>query len=359
MGESLKEAVVLVSSAEFALKSSPVRRSMEQRLIDDLKFAMLKGGFDSVKIQKDAGRIVIRGINEPTKAAALCSKVFGVAYAAPAARVNSLPESIKQTIVQLAKHELLPGQSFAIRCHRSSPSTTSTRDVEVDGGAEVLKVLHEREVRVKLNHPDRTIFADLCGQSAYVYSTKIPGPGGLPISSQWKMLAVLDSGPLSLFAAYVMMRRGCLVQLLIPNIRHAQTSLDQQLTLARKLRGLVTRERYNAFVISIDSELRNHRLLIRLISLDIAKQNRFRAIIFPDVAGPISHSMILAEKSREAGLPIFQPLLGFNQNELDELCGIFNIDMAEVNSELVREKYQLDETSITDLPNISLEEVSL
>ena len=359
MGESLKEPVVLVSSAEFALKSSPVRRSMEQRLIDDLRFAMLKAGFDGVKIEKDAGRILLRGIDDPTTVAALCSKVFGVAYAAPAIRVDSSLETIKRSIVQLAKDELLSGQSFAVRSHRSSPSATSPRLVEIEGGAEVLKFLRAREVRVRLNHPDRTFFADLSGQNAYVYSTRIPGPGGLPISSDWKMLAILDSGPLSLFAAYVMMRRGCLVQLLIPHIRHTQPSLDQQLRLAQKLRDLVTRERYNAFVVSIDSLPTNHRLLIRLIGLDVAKQNRFRAVIFPDVAGAISQGMVLAKRSRELGLPIFQPLLGFDQNELDELCGVFNICRAEINFELVREEHSLDETSTVDLPKISLQEVSL
>lgn len=358
MDERSKERVVLVSSAEFALKSSPVRRSMEQRLIDDLKFAMIKAGIDSAKIEKNAGRVVLRGVDDSTAAAVVCAKVFGVAYAAPATRVNNSLETIKETIAQLAKIELLPSQSFAIRCHRSSPSLTSTRDVEIHGGAEVLKALREREVKVKLNHPDRTIFADLSGETAYIYSTKIPGPGGLPISSQWKMLAVLDSGPLSLFAAYVMMRRGCLVQLLIPSTIGTIYSWDRQLTMAQMLRNFVTRQKYDAFVIRTDHLPYHPRHIIRLMSLEVARLKRFRGVILADITGPISPNISLNKKSQELGLPIFTPLIGCEREELNELCRTFGITWEEVNSELSRESIMPAEQFST-ASSLTLETVSL
>jgi thiamine biosynthesis protein ThiI len=255
---------------------------------------------------------------------------------------------------------MLPGQSFAIRCHHSSPSDVSTRTIEIEGGTEVLKALHERNIRVKLNHPDRLISADLFEESAYVYTTKISGPGGLPISSQWKMLALFDSGPLSLFAAYVMMRRGCLVQLLIPpSIDNANAATNQKLELARKLRNFVTREKYNTFVMNV-GPVNPPKQSIRLTSIEIARKKRFKGVIFADVDGPISPSLVLSEKSREVGLPIFQPLMGFDRQDLNELCGIFDIDWAEVDAELSQEKSALNESLLpSESLNWTLEEVSL
>jgi len=359
MSESSKEPVVIVASAEFVLKSSPVRRSMEQRLIDDLKFALQKAGFEDVKMKKTAGRIIINGITDTASAATICSRVFGVAYASPATKVDCLSTVIKDTIVQTAKDVMRPGESFAIRCHRSSPSAVSTRTIAIEGGTEVLKALHERNIRVKLNHPDRLISADLFRENAYVYTTKIFGPGGLPISSQWKMLALLDSGPLSIFAAYVMMRRGCLVQLLFPpTIDDAHTATDQKLDLARKLRNFVTREKYNALVMNVDPA-NPPKQSIRLMSIEIARKKRFKGVIFADVAGPISRNLLLSEKSREVGLPIFQPLMGFDRQDLNELCRIFDIDWAEVDTELSPEKSAPDESLLREPLNWTLEEVSL
>ena len=353
MSEALEEPVVLVSSAEFALKSTPVRRSMEQRLIDDLKFALRNIGIENAKIGKDAGRIVVTSISDSAAVTAACSKVFGVAYAAPATKVNGSIESIKRQIVQLAKEKILQGESFAIRCHRSAPSNTSRRQVEVEAGAEVLKALQERMVRVKLNHPDRTIFADLSGENTYVYSQKTPGPGGLPISSQWKMLAILDSGPLSIFSAFVLMKRGCLVQLLIPHVE--ETSIDRQLALAHELRRFVTREKHNTIIMHIESKSCSPSL-IRLLSLDIAIKKRFRGVIFSDLSGQLSNNHVLTSKARKVGLPIFQPLIGFGKAELEELCRIFNLDRSELTMNVAIDNR---EVLPSDLPGFSLEEVSL
>jgi len=360
VSESSREPVVLVSSAEFVLKSSPVRRTLEQRLIDDLKFALRKTGFGNFRIEKAAGRIIIKGIENKSSAAIICSKVFGVAYASPATKVVGLFEDIAEVIVQAAGEVILPNQSFAIRCHRSSPSAISTRDVEINGGSKVLRAFHKINVRVNLKHPDVLIAVDLSGENAYVYSTKIPGPGGLPLSSQWKMLAVLDSGPLSLFAAYVMMRRGCLVQLLIPfSTLNGHLSLKRQLILARKLRSFVTRENYRAFVTEIDQLPYVHRQLVRIMSLDIARKRRFKGVVFADVTGPISPSASLHYKSKVLDSPIFQPLIGFDRDDLVELCRVFEIEWEEVESELSAGESTPDESSLTNSPSLTIEEVSL
>ena len=145
---------------------------------------------------RTAGRITIKGIRNADDAARRCSRIFGVAYAAPAIMLPASMNTVIETIVKLASEGLKPGQSFAIRAHRATASPLSRREVEIKGGSEVLHSLKDNQVN--LDKPDVTVFVDLVGDRAYVYRERLSGPGGLPLSSQWKMLVVLDSGPLSI-----------------------------------------------------------------------------------------------------------------------------------------------------------------
>jgi len=312
------EEVVLVSSAEFALKSSPVRRTLEQRLVDDLRFVLRNANIQCSSIDRVAGRIIIRGIDNAQKAAQAITKVFGVAHAIPAITVAGSMDSILSAIQLVATETFTYGQSFAVRCHGSATTTFSSRSVEREAGSQILKALADRKIRVNLDHPDVTISVALAGEIAYLYTTRYDGPGGLPLSSQWKMLGLLDSF-LSLFAAYVMMRRGCLTQLLIPcSDTETRFQTDRQIQLARKLRQFVTREKYPAFILEVDKMPQSIGLL-RHLALEFAKERRFRGVIFADVRGSIAFDTSISKRSRELGLPIFYPLIGLEETDLSNL----------------------------------------
>jgi thiamine biosynthesis protein ThiI len=338
---SPSEPVVLVASAEFTLKSSPVRRTLEQRLMDDLKVRLTRAGFEGFKIEKDAGRIMIRGISQADMAAQNCAKVFGVAYAAPATDLPASMETVLATLVRVAGDALESGQSFAIRTHRSTASPLSRHEIEIKGGSEVLRELARKEIKVNLKNPNVTLYVDLAGDRAYVYHQRFAGPGGLPLSSQWKMLAVLDSGPLSILAAFSMMRRGCLVELLVP-VSDTIPSFDQetQLGFARRLRSLVTRPNYRAFLIQLGkpdtSSLKYDaaRRLVRLLSMKLATEKRFRGLIFADVAGDIAALQNGFATADRSSPPIFRPLIGLDIEDLIGMCEEIDIPVEELRSQM-------------------------
>jgi len=327
------EQVVLVASSEFTLKSYPVRRTLEQRLVDDLRFALANEGERDAHIERDAARLVVHGARQTTKSALTCSRVFGVAYAAPALLLPAKLEDVVRVLVDLASETLLENDSFAIRAHRSTPGTLSRREVELSGGTEVLRALKGRSISVDLEHPTLTIFVDLVGDWAYVYEKKIEGPGGLPLSSQWKMLAVLDSGPLTILAAYAMMRRGCMVQLFIPTSKIlSSVTADIQLALARKLAQLVARPGYKAYTVDLDEvlggqrrvrDLRDFKQLSRDMAISFAKKKRFRGIILADAEGNLDSLMSYRYSATE--LPIIHPLLGMERDDIDNLSRLVGI----------------------------------
>jgi len=330
------EPVVLVASSEFTLKSSPVRRTLEQRLIDDLKFALRRGNLECSRVEREAARFVVFGVKQTDTAAAYCSRIFGVAYAA-SARLLTNPnlDEITTEMVELAQRHLSPGQSFAVRAHRSTSGHIARRDVELQGGAKILSTIKDQGTRVNLDAPDVTFHVDLVGEDAYLYCERLKGPGGLPLSAQWKMLTLLDCGPLSILAACAMMRRGCVTELLVPlSTAIPNLSAKTQLPLAEKLAKLVTRPNHKAFTLEIDELLaaRNPkaswRVWVRAMALGFAQENRFKGVVFGDISGrlPILNSANVASNQP----PVFHPLLGLERQDLTELSNLVGIDDSEL-----------------------------
>jgi len=333
------EPVVLVASSEFTLKSSPVRRTLEQRLIDDIKFALRRGNVEFSRVEKEAARLVIFGTKQPELAASVCSRIFGVAYAAYAQLLtNPTLEEITQVVAELATHHLSAGDSFAVRAHRSMPGGISRRDVELEGGAKVLSTMQGRSVTVNLDSPDVTFNVDLVGTDAFLYTRKKKGPGGLPLSSDWRMLAVLDRGSLSILAASAMMRRGCVVELFIPvSSSIAGWASRTQMALAEKLARLVTRPNYKAFVFEIDGFVVRKdappvsRSLIRAMAVKFAREKRFRGVILSDISGHLAS--LNQTHSNSEQVPIFYPLLGFDHADIEELAKFADIEETELTAQ--------------------------
>ena len=223
--------------------------------MDDLRSSLTRAGFRDFKIERRAARILVRAVSDPERAASILGKVFGVAYAAPVDIVPGRIDDVLQAVVKNADESLAQGESFAIRSRHPKISQLPRREIETRGGAEVLRQLADREVIVNLEEPDVLISVDTADDLALIYRKRVPGPGGLPLSSRWKMIVVLDSGFFSILAAVAMMRRGCLVEPFIPTSRRASKfAKETQLTLARRLGELVPRPQYIGHVVDLDAD---------------------------------------------------------------------------------------------------------
>jgi thiamine biosynthesis protein ThiI len=318
----------------------------------------MRYGLDRFRLEKDAGRIIVRGAQASEIAARCCARVFGVAYAAPAILLPASMDSVVEAIVRLATEALKPAQSFAIRTHRATPSPLSRHEIEIEGGSEVLRALKGKAVKVDLTNPDVTIFVDLVGDHAYVYNQRLTGPGGLPLSSQWRMLLILDSGPLSLLAAYSMMRRGCLVEPLLPLSDSIPFfARGPQLRLARRLRDLVTRPSYRTFTLEFDRSVGGGRTssfgyfdarrLVRSAGAKLAAEKKFRGMVFSDVTGDLGalHESV----GDQASPPIFQPLIGLSSEELVDMCK--QVDLVE--EDLIAQLELENQKSSSTVPDFS------
>jgi len=196
-------ALILVRYGEIGLKGTPVRRRFEHLLVADLQKALAYHGA-AHSVSTTRGRIFVE-VDGPEEAGQALRRVFGITSFSPVEEVPAELPSIAAAAVEAA--DMGPGESFAIRASRTGSHAFTSQEVAVVAGQAVVDATG---APVNLDHPDREIFVEVREQRAFVFTQKIPGPGGLPYGSQGRVVAIIEDEE-GLQAAWLMMRRGCTI----------------------------------------------------------------------------------------------------------------------------------------------------
>ena len=247
--------VVLISTAEFALKSQPVRHLLMRLLKTHIRFNLKRMGVGNCKITQAGGFLVLDGVDDPEKWAKELVQVFGVAHADACQRTYLDLGEIAEGVVRLAKERLKNGETFAVRARNYEPSQIKGKEIEVRAGAEVLSQL-PNGLKVNLSNPDHTLRVFYGAKEAFVSSARFDGPGGLPVGSQGRLLGLATDpayGPLSF---YLLMKRGAMVWPVIPNIPAVlgETRPEEIIDGLRKLAPLVPKKDYYIRLLELDDD---------------------------------------------------------------------------------------------------------
>ncbi len=198
--------LILVRYAEMGLKSSSVRRRFEKVLIDNIMAALAEKGVEAI-VESERGRIYIK-TERLEEAVGPVSRVFGVASLSTAIETTAAMDEIRSAVVAYSKPLLEKNRSFAMRVRRTGSHPFSSQDVARDVGAAVLEANMDRTVKVDLDAPDVELFVEVRNNRAFIFSKYVPGPGGLPLGSQGRILALVERKR-DAVAAWLMMKRGC------------------------------------------------------------------------------------------------------------------------------------------------------
>jgi thiamine biosynthesis protein ThiI len=275
-------SLILVRYAELGLKSRPVRRRFEQVLVANMMAALARAGVEAL-VKQEQGRVFIE-TNDREKAMRALIRVFGIASLSPVVKVPSDMESMGRAAAEISRPLLGKGQSFAVKARRVGDHSYTSMDVGREVGSAVFLANEEKGPRVDLTHPDVVFYVEVRGKLAYVFSEYVPGPGGLPLGTQGRALALVEKNRDAL-AAWLIMKRGCRVI-------------------------AVAREENEAIHI-----LRDWDPELKVVApgecADLAKQNRALAVVF-------GFTVDDAEKIKRLALPVpaFFPLIGMNDEEI-------------------------------------------
>jgi tRNA uracil 4-sulfurtransferase len=130
-------------------------------------------------------------------------EVMGVVRVCRAVRVAKEPEAAIATATELAAGR---EGSFAVRASRRDKRFALTSaDLAVAIGSSIQRRFG---LPVNLKHPDFTVYVEVDQSEIFVYTSGLPGQGGLPVGMSGRGLVLMSGGIDSPVAAYRMMRRG-------------------------------------------------------------------------------------------------------------------------------------------------------
>ncbi len=275
--------MILVRYAELGLKSRGVRKFFERVLVNNMMTLLAKERVEAL-IEVDQGRIFVE-TDRSKEALKILSRVFGIASISPAIKVGSSMVEMQRAAAEFSKPLIKLGDGFAIRARREGDHPYTSQDVGREVGSAVYLANQEKGIHVDLTDPEVEIFVEVRRKHAYIFSRYIPGPGGLPMGSQGRAVALVQEERDAL-AAWLIMKRGCKVIVV-------SEGSDLPLAILEKW----------------DPNLK----VVKEISLEeAARRNKALAVVF-------SYGIVEFDKIKETrmNIPEFYPLIGMDGQEIE------------------------------------------
>ncbi len=191
-----KPECLLVRTGEIYLKSKQVQRRFVSILLNNIRTG-LRDNKIKFRIELIPNRIYIY-TKQIKKTIDVLKRIFGIVSISPVWICKSTMRDMKR----LGKSIFKAGKKkFAIRARRSGSHKFTSQDIASKVGWII-------EGGVDLSNPEKEFFVECRQKKTYMFTEKIPGPGGLPLGTAGRIIAYLNDKD-SVIAAWMMMKRGC------------------------------------------------------------------------------------------------------------------------------------------------------
>ena len=326
---------ILCHYAEVGLKLGN-RRFFENWLRQNIKAALNRAIPDKkFTVRRLYGRIMVELDDDPIKnqeeITQALSSTFGLAYFAFAKYVAQEIKGIRE--MALAALQDKEFDTFKIKTRRPDQQFLFTaQQVNEDVGAFILSKMDKT---VQLKDPDITCYIDIVQGSVYIYTEKIPGPGGLPTGANGKVVGLLSGGIDSPVASILAMKRGASVIFVhfhsvpltteesIEKVKQITTVLSHYqsrihlyliaLTPIQKEILVKTKEKYRIILY--------RRFMFRIAEI-IARKEKARALVTGESLGQVASQTLenIAVIETVSSMPILRPLIGLDKQEIMDLA---------------------------------------
>lgn len=207
-----EQNIFIVRCGEVALKGMN-KPYFERMLVDRIR-KNLKD-FDGTDVRRHEGLIFVRADKKYDKEKLIrqISKVFGVASISPAVEAASNLDSIGEEAVKYMMEliETKGIKTFKVEAKRADKNfPVKSPEIGRIIGAKVL--IGCKVLKVDVHNPDVHLFVDVRHDRTYIYQQKIAGFGGLPLGTNGKGMVLLSGGIDSPVAAWMMAKRGMLIE---------------------------------------------------------------------------------------------------------------------------------------------------
>ncbi len=324
----------LIKYAEIGVKGKN-RYLFEDRLCDQIRYALTRceGTFEVTKSQ---GRIYVNSLSDfdYEETVENLKTVFGVTGICPVVHVEDEGfEKLCQDVIQYID-KVYPDKNFtfkvdARRARKNYPK--NSMEINCDIGEALLDAFPE--MKVDVHKPDVMLRIEV-REKIYIYSTVIPGPGGLPVGTNGKGMLLLSGGIDSPVAGYMIAKRGVKIDAVYFNAppytseRATQKVIDLARTVSR-YSGPINLHIINFTDIQLyiydqcphdELTIIMRRYMMR-IAEEIAKKSNCLGLITGESIGQVASQTMqsLMATNDVCTMPVYRPLIGFDKQEIVEV----------------------------------------
>lgn len=327
----MDQLFLLRFSGEVTTKARGTRRAFSRRLERNLEDALRSAGVE-YDIDRRWGRIFVA--SSSTAAGDAMRHVFGLQSLSPVRREEwHQLEDIVDRGEDLFT-ERVTGKEFAVRARRGGDKSSipfTSLDVERALGARLL----EPSAGVDLDEPEVTCRVEVREDAAYFFTDTLEAPGGLPIGTEGRALALVSGGFDSAVAAWLVLKRGVRLDYLFYNLGgeiHREGVLKVMKLVADRW-SFGYRPRLYAVDLAPAAEALQARVepklwqvVLKRLMLDGAERLARRidadALVTGEAIGQVSSQTLqnLRVITDRVELPVLRPLVGSNKNEIIDLA---------------------------------------
>lgn len=324
----VKTGLLLIRYGEIALKGKN-RHYFVNRLRDNIRSSLRECA--GCQLLQREGRLFVEVLPDDTAACLeKLRKVFGIVSISPVLVAENSLESIREAALAHFLGKARPGLRFKVETKRADKSFPLTSpEVSSSVGAWLMKNIPGLVVDV--HNPELLLEIEVRAGEAYIFSEKIPGPGGLPVGVSGRALLLISGGIDSPVAGWMTMKRG-----VTPEALHfhsfpftSERSLEKVTDLCRVLADWGgTLRLHVAHFTKIQREIREktpeklavtlmRRMMFR-VAARLAERTGALALVTGENLGQVASQTLESLKVIEqvAGLPVLRPLICFDKEEI-------------------------------------------
>jgi thiamine biosynthesis protein ThiI len=341
--------LILLRYGEIALKGQNRTyffRKLRRNVRQCLKANGIKG-----QVWQEGQRVYLE-TGQVDQAVEAVQRVFGLVSLSPVQVVDPDLEAIAREAVTVAHRAGLgPDVSFRTQARRSDKSFPHiSPEIERHVGGMIVEATGARVDLSK--NADVEIGIEVQPGRALVFGEVIPGPGGMPLDSQGRVVALLSSGIDSPVATWLMMKRGCSI---IPvHFSTSQAQTDQVLAIVEALNRYAYGWQLKPVILSHDAilgpDLRRLRDLRRerwtclfckrailAKAAEIATEMNAGALVTGDSLGQVASQTLSNLEVISYGIqkPVLRPLIGMDKTEIVDMArriGTYEASVQESHS---------------------------
>ena len=324
----------LIKYAEIAIKGKN-RYLFEDALVSQMNHALKKvdGTFH---IRKEQGRIYVEmeGEYDYDGAVEALQHVFGIVGICPVVLLED--EGFDALAGEVIRYidEVYPDKHFTFKVNaRRARKNYPLESMEINAqmGERILEAFPETSVDV---HKPQVMFNIEIRNQINVYSTVIPGPGGMPVGTNGKAMLLLSGGIDSPVAGYMIAKRGVTIDATYFHAppytsERAKQKVVDLAKIVAKYSGPINLHVVNFTDIQLyiyeqcpheELTIIMRRYMMKLAE-HFAKENKCLGLITGESIGQVASQTMqsLAATNEVCTMPVYRPLIGFDKQEIVEI----------------------------------------